>query len=142
MRIQRSWVMCVLTITALVIAVHEAQAQSYPYAGTPPMVGDYPGAPTQMQPGMAGPVAGAPGLAPQYYSGNAMGAPGGAMPYAPTDYSPQAPAGYAPQSYRADRLRAADAVRLSAGRLSIALLRSVPGRCSPTAGSVAGGPDG
>ena len=32
MRIQRSWVLCVLTIMALVIAVHEAEAQSYPYA--------------------------------------------------------------------------------------------------------------
>ncbi|MHB9076382.1 MAG: BBP7 family outer membrane beta-barrel protein [Pirellulaceae bacterium] len=87
-----------LTITALVIAVHEAQAQSNPYAGAPPMVGDYPGAPTQMQPGMAGPAVGTPGLAPQYYSGSAMGAPNGAMAYAPTDYSPQAPAGYPPQT--------------------------------------------
>ena len=36
MRIQRSWVLCVLTIMALVIAVHRAHAQSYPYPGASP----------------------------------------------------------------------------------------------------------
>ena len=65
MRIQRSWVLCVLTIIALVIAVHEARAQSYPYQGPPPAVGSYPGIPPQMQPGMPGPAADGASFAPQ-----------------------------------------------------------------------------
>ncbi len=48
MRIQRSWVLCVLTIMALVIAVHRAHAQSYPYPGASPLVGGYPGMPAQV----------------------------------------------------------------------------------------------
>ncbi len=54
MRIQRSWVMCVLTIIALVIGVHAAEAQSQPFAG-------------------------AQSLAPQYYPSGGPGAyaPGG-----------------------------------------------------------------
>jgi len=48
MRIQRSWVLCVLTIMALVIAVHRAHAQSYPYSGPSPTVAGYPGMPAQV----------------------------------------------------------------------------------------------
>ncbi len=63
MRIQRSWVLCVLTITALLIAVHEARAQSYPYPGSAPAAAGYPGMP-QMQPDMLGSAAKRPELCP------------------------------------------------------------------------------
>jgi hypothetical protein len=49
MRIQRSWILCVLTIMALMIAVHRAHAQSYPYPypGGAPAVGGYAAMPPQ-----------------------------------------------------------------------------------------------
>jgi hypothetical protein len=78
MRIQRSWVLCVLTIMALVIAVHRAHAQSYPYPGAPPMAGGYPGMPAQVPYGYQ-PAAyydPAQGAAPQQL---------GASPAMPTD---------------------------------------------------------
>lgn len=95
MRIQRSWVLCVLTIIALVIGVHEANAQSYPYAGSPPASG-FSGLPPHMQPSMPGAPGGAPNFAPQFVPGSPSGpAP---MGYAPTGYPamapPQGPYGY------------------------------------------------
>ncbi len=67
MRIQRSWVLCVLTIIALVIAVHETRAQSYPpYPGTAPPTAGYPGIGPQMQSGIPGLAANTPSSAAQY----------------------------------------------------------------------------
>jgi hypothetical protein len=98
MRIQRSsWVLCVLTIIASVIGVHEARAQSYPYTGPSPTPG-FPGLPPHMQPGMPGPAADGPSFAPQYAPGSPMGPAVAPMGYAPTGYGtplpPQAPYGH------------------------------------------------
>ncbi len=88
MRIQRSWGLCVLTIIALMIGVHETRAQSYPsYPGAAPGASGYPTMPPQMQPGMAGPVAG-PSFAPQ----SAPQMPPGVVParaYPPMGMPPQ-----------------------------------------------------
>ncbi len=92
MRIQRSWVLCWVTIMALMVAVHRADAQAYPYPGvspasygaypavpTPPMSYGYQGvgyydpaqgaAPAQLEPTPMGPVSGAPMM------GNELGQP-------------------------------------------------------------------
>ncbi len=94
MRIQRSWVLCVLTITTVLIAGHEARAQSYPYPGPAPATAGYPGMP-QMQPDMLGPTASAPRFAPQYAPEHydAMQAAAGGYPPAamPPQYAPQGP---------------------------------------------------
>ncbi len=66
MRIQRSWGLCVLTIIAVVIGLHEAQAQSYPSPGSAPIAAGYPGPAPQM------PAAGY-GVAPQYAAVPPMG---------------------------------------------------------------------
>ena len=75
MRILRSWGLCVLTIIAVVIAVHEARAQSYPSPGSAPAAAGYPGI-ALPAPGAA-PAPGYPSpqgaIAPQF----AMGPTGG-----------------------------------------------------------------
>ncbi len=95
MRIQRSWVLCVLTITAMAIAGHETWAQSYPYPGSAPAAAPYGSVP-QGQPDMLGPAASAPSFAPQYAPENV-----GAMGMMPASYGaygpPAAPGPYTPQ---------------------------------------------
>ena len=75
MRIQRSWVLCVLTIMVLVIAVHRAHAQSYPYPypGNAPMVASYPGMPAPAPNGYQPTAYYDPtqGAAPQQFTGTA-----------------------------------------------------------------------
>ncbi len=101
MRIQRSWVLTVLTIITLVIGAHDVRAQSYPLGPGPGGGSYYPGAgqqlpPTGMPSGYNGPMAYAPPAATQYMQAPP---PGAAMPpgmgYGPA--GPQAaPAAYMP----------------------------------------------
>ncbi|MBM4092640.1 MAG: hypothetical protein FJ276_24970 [Planctomycetes bacterium] len=98
MRIRRSWVLCVLTITAMLIAVHGARAQSYPSYPGEPVPGAYAGIPSSTPPMQPGYGQGAPQYAPQ----GSYAAPGyvgvASMPpgYAPAGYGPPPGVAYGP----------------------------------------------
>jgi len=97
MKIQRSWVLCVLTIIALVVAGHDARAQSFP-APIGPQAGLPVNLAPPLQPGLPGSQLGMPDTnVPQYVDGPAyMPGPPPGMAAGPMAYGPAGPMAYGP----------------------------------------------